>query len=146
MLTKDIETVFAPTLSFTAEKGYDPDTTKYVVFLIDPDVPEADSPAQVNFLHWMFIDAQAECVADQDRTTTVIYEPLTPGSTTQHTYTFLVYRQPPGYTVDLVQDALLQIRTPFDLNDYTEDNKLVLVGGNFLKEAIDNGIQDGSIA
>lgn len=77
----------------------------------------------------MVIDAQPSCVTTQIPETIVIYEPLTPASTTQHRYTFLVYRQPPGYQVTTAEDILLQVRSPFDLNDYAQDNNLVLVGG-----------------
>jgi phosphatidylethanolamine-binding protein len=137
------ETINAPTLSFSAEKDYDPFTTYYTYFLIDPDVPEDGSPVQVNFEHWCVGNAQPSCVTDQSPETIVIYEPLTPLSTTQHRYTFLVYRQPPNYNPE-AEELQLQLRTPFDLNDFTEKYNLTLVGGNFLKESIVNGLQDGT--
>lgn len=85
-----LETVNTPTrFSFTAEPGYDAQTTKYMYFLIDPDVPEENSPAQVNYEHWAVGNAQPYCVTDQDPVTVVAYEPPTPLSTTQHRYTFL---------------------------------------------------------
>lgn len=96
----------------------------------------------MNFNHWTVADAQPFCVADQTPTTIVIYEAPTPASETQHRYTFLVYRQPPSFdSGDVTQDLLLQVRTPFDLNDFAQDKGLTLVGGNFFKEAIDNGLQ-----
>lgn len=110
---------------------------------MDPDVPQDGSMVQVNFLHWMVSHAQPSCVEDQDPETVVLYEPLTPASTTQHRYTFLVYREPPNFDPN---EVLLQIRTPFDLNNYVQDNGLVLVGGNFLKESAVNGIQSGTDA
>lgn len=136
------ETLDQPTaFSFTAEEGYDPYTTLYMVFLIDPDVPQEGSPTQVNYAHWIFYNAQPQCVTNQAITTVDTYQSPTPASTTQHRYTFLVYRQPPGFTVSATEAAALNIRTPFDLNDYTEANGLVLVGGNYFNEAIGNGIQ-----
>ncbi|CAK4033639.1 Hypothetical predicted protein [Lecanosticta acicola] len=132
------QTLTMPTLNFTAEQKYDPYSTNYTYFLVDPDVPQDGSMVQVNFLHWMVSHAQPNCVPNQKQDTVVTYQPLTPASTTQHRYTFLVYREPQGFNPDA--DLTLQARTPFDLNDYTQDNKLVLVGGNFLKEAIDNGV------
>ena len=139
---KTLETVNAPSIEFTGEAKYDPKTTKYIIFLVDPDVPFNGAPGiQMNFNHLTIADAQPFCVTDT-RKTLVIYEPLTPASNTQHRYTFLVYRQPADFdSGDLVQKALLQVRTPFDLNDFAQDNKLKLVGGNFLKEAATNGLQ-----
>ena len=136
------QTLTAPTLTFTGEKNYNPKTTKYIYFLVDPDVPFNGAPGtQMNFNHWTVADAQPFCVTDTPKTI-VIYEPLTPASETQHRYTFLVYRQPASFDAgDLTQDLLLQVRTPFDLNDFAQDHGLTLVGGNFLKEAIDNGLQ-----
>lgn len=136
------QTLLPPTLSFTGEKNHNPQTTKYIYFLVDPDVPAPNTPVtQANFNHWTVSDAQPFCVTNQSPKTIVDYEPLTPASNTQHRYTFLVYRQPPGFEVSTVQEAMLNVRTPFDLNDFTQDNNLILVGGNFLKEAISNGNQ-----
>lgn len=82
-------------------------------------------------------NAQPSCITNQKQKTDTIYEPLTPLSTQQHRYTFLVYRQPPGYTPDLVK---LQVRTGFDINAYAAEKGLTLVGGNFLREAATNGV------
>ena len=67
--------------------------------------------------------------------TVALYESPTPASPQQHRYTFLVYREPKGYQPDLVTP---QVRAGFDLNAYTSKAGLVLVGGNFFREAITN--------
>jgi phosphatidylethanolamine-binding protein (PEBP) family uncharacterized protein len=47
------ETVNAPKLSFSAEPGINPSTTKYAYFLVDPDVPNPDAGAlRMTYLHW----------------------------------------------------------------------------------------------
>lgn len=128
-----------PTLKFSAEKNYDPSKTKYAYFLVDPDVPNPDGVAgvRVEYLHWAVSNAQPSCITSQSPRTDVIYQTLTPASTQQHRYTFLVYRQPPGYVPDTV---LLNTRTPFDMAGYAKKKGLTLVGGNFLREAITNGV------
>ena len=68
-------------------------------------------------------------------TTITIYEAPTPLSTQQHRYTFLAYREPKGYEPDVVT---AQLRPGFDVVQYAKDNKLVLVGGNFFREALTN--------
>ncbi len=131
------ETLLAPTVSFSGEKDKDAATTKYSYFLIDPDVPSPDGVAgmKVTFLHLAVSNAQPSCIKNQSPSTDAIYQPLTPASTTQHRYTFLVYRQPSGYTPDTVA---FQVRAAFDINAYAARKGLVLVGGNFLREAITN--------
>ena len=69
--------------------------------------------------------------------TVTIYEPPTPASTTQHRYTFLVYREPAGYTPNVVT---AQVRPGFNVNTYAAAGGLTLVGGNFFNEAITNGL------
>ncbi|KAK3054301.1 hypothetical protein LTR09_004569 [Extremus antarcticus] len=134
---KTTETLLAPTVSFSGEKDKDAATTKYSYFLIDPDVPSPDGVAgmKVTFLHLAVSNAQPSCIKNQSPSTDAIYQPLTPASTTQHRYTFLVYRQPSGYTPDTVA---FQVRAAFDINAYAARKGLVLVGGNFLREAITN--------
>jgi phosphatidylethanolamine-binding protein len=82
-------------------------------------------------------NAQPSCITNQKPVTDTIYQALSPLSTQQHRYTFLVYRQPPGYTPDLVT---LQTRPGFNVNTYAASKGLTLVGGNFLREAITNGV------
>ena len=133
------ETLNAPKLTFSAEQGKDPAKTKYSYFLVDPDVPNPNGVAgvKVTFLHWAVSNAQPSCITNQKQSTDTMYQALTPASTAQHRYTFLVYRQPADYKPDLVS---LQLRTGFDINAYAGANGLVLVGGNFLREAITNGV------
>lgn len=135
------ETLTSPTLSFSAESGQDPAKTKYSYFLVDPDVPSPDGAAgtgiRVTFLHWEVADAQPSCINNQSPKTVALYQPLTPASTTQHRYTFLVYRQPPNYVPEVITP---QLRVGFDVNAYAARGGLTLVGGNFLREAITNGI------
>jgi hypothetical protein len=80
-------------------------------------------------------NAQPSCIKNQQITTDAIYQSFTPASPQQHRYTFLVYRQPPGYVADTVT---LNVRTPFNLQAYVTSKGLTLVGGNFLREAITN--------
>lgn len=96
----------------------------------------------MTYEHWAVANAQPFCVTDQQPETLVVYQPLTPASTTQHRYTFLVYRQPEDFDPEAVK-VQLQLRTPFDINDFAEKYNLTIVGGNFLKEAITNGLQNG---
>ncbi|KAK3713228.1 hypothetical protein LTR37_008661, partial [Vermiconidia calcicola] len=105
----------------------------------DPDVPNPDAGAlRMAYLHWAVHDAQPSCITNQKPVTDTVYQALTPASTQQHRYTFLVYRQPAGYQPDAVDLATLQLRPGFDVNKYAADNGLTLVGGNFLREAITN--------
>ena len=136
--------MLAPHLDFTAEAKYDPTTTKYTYFLVDPDVPQNGSPVQINYLHWMVSHVSPNCIPNGDGTTEVAYQQLSPGSTTQHRYTFLVYREPAGFTPE--DDILLQTRAAFDLNDYVQNNGLILVGGNFLKESATNTNINGVVS
>jgi hypothetical protein len=111
--------------------------------LVDLDVPQDGSPVQVSYLNWAVSHAQPDCVTDQSLEETVIYQALSSLSTIQHRYTFLVYREPAGYERN---DVLLQIRTPFDLNDFVQGKGLTLVGENFLREAAVNAIQSATAA
>lgn len=103
--------------------------------MIDPDVPNAQSPITVNYLHWYVAGNSPSCIQPQSPQTVTDYESPTPISTTQHRYTFLVYREPPGYVPDTIT---AQIRPGFDINAYAAKAGLVLVGGNFFREAITN--------
>jgi phosphatidylethanolamine-binding protein (PEBP) family uncharacterized protein len=80
-------------------------------------------------------NAQPSCITNQQIVTDTIYEAPSPASTQQHRYTFLVYRQPPEYVPN---DVTLNVRPGFNLNAYTASKSLVLVGGNFFREAITN--------
>ena len=109
------------------------------MFFIDPDVPNPDAGAlRKTYLHWAFHDAQPNCIKTQKRVTDTVYEAPTPGSTQQHRYTFLVYRQPAGYTVTAADLATLQVRPGFNVNTYAAKKGLTLVGGNFFLEAVTN--------
>ena len=104
--------------------------------MVDPDVPNAQAGAlRMNYLHWYVSGNSPSCIKNQDPNTVAIYQPPTPLSTTQHRYTFLVYREPPNYVPDTVTP---QARLGFDLNAYTQAAGLVLVGGNFFLEAVTN--------
>lgn len=97
----------------------------------------AGTGIRVTFLHWEVANAQPSCIKNQSPQTIALYQPLTPASTEQHRYTFLVYRQPEGYVPEPITP---QLRVGFDVNAYAARGGLVLVGGNFLREAITNGI------
>lgn len=137
---RTIETLLAPRLSFSSEADQ-PAGTKYSYFLVDPDVPQSDGALgtgiRVTFLHWEVANAQPSCVASQSPSTIALYQALTPASTTQHRYTFLVYRQPANYVAEAITP---QLRVGFNVNAYARRGGLTLVGGNFLREAITNGI------
>lgn len=129
------ETLNQPSLTFTAEPNRNADTTTYSYFLVDPDVPNPDSPLRMTYLHWQVSGAKSICARSQSPTTVALYQALTPLSTQQHRYTFLVYREPAGYKPDVVTP---QVRAGFDVNAYASKGGLTLVGGNFLREAITN--------
>lgn len=135
------ETLLSPKFSFSAETDKDPSSTKYSYFLVDPDVPQSDGALgtgiRVTFLHWEVANAQPSCIANQSPSTVAFYQPLTPASTTQHRYTFLVYRQPANYKPEAITPNL---RVGFDVNAYAARGGLTLVGGNVLREALTNGI------
>lgn len=80
-------------------------------------------------------NAQPSCISNQKVVTDTLYESPTPASTQQHRYTFLVYRQPPGYVPDTVT---LQVRPGLNIYTYAASKGLKLVGGNFLRESITN--------
>lgn len=67
----------------------------------------------------------------------VPYMLLTPASVAKHRYIFLVYRQPNGNEpkTNLVDKTA---RAPFDLAKFVRDNRLTLVGGNFLTEGLES--------
>ena len=131
------ETTDAPTYNITAQPGYPVQTTTYSFFMIDPDVPNPDAgAARMTYLHWYVSGNKASCVVNQNtRETVTSYQSPSPGSTQQHRYTFLAYREPPGYQPE---PLTTQDRPGFDVNAYAANGGLVLVGGNFFLEAITN--------
>ena len=124
----------APSYSFSAESGFNPSTTTYSLFMIDPDVPNPQSPVRKTYLHWYVSGNKPSCVSDNPRTVT-LYQNPSPASTQQHRYTFLLYREPAGYSPNV---AAAQLRVGFNVNAYAQAAGLVLVGGNFFREAITN--------
>lgn len=54
-LTCYAETLLEPSVVFTAEKGFDPVTTKYTVFFLDPDAPGPALPILGPFLHLIML-------------------------------------------------------------------------------------------
>lgn len=104
--------------------------------MIDPDVPNPQSPVRKTYLHWYVSGNSPSCLPNSGADTVTAYESPSPGSTQEHRYTFLVYREPKGYTPDTVT---AQTRPGFDVNAYAKKAGLVLVGGNFLREAVTNG-------
>lgn len=104
--------------------------------MVDPDVPNAQAgDLRMNYLHWYVSGNSPSCILNQSPKTVALYQSPSPLSTTQHRYTFLVYREPAGYVPDEITP---QVRLGFDLNAYTQAAGLVLVGGNFFREAITN--------
>jgi phosphatidylethanolamine-binding protein len=103
--------------------------------MVDPDVPNPQSPVRQNYLHWYVSGNRPSCINNQSPNTVAPYQPPSPGSTQQHRYTFLVYREPPNYVPDTTTP---QTRAGFDVNAYAQAGGLVLVGGNFFLEAITN--------
>ena len=107
--------------------------------MVDPDVPSPNGVAGIRttFLHWEVANAQPSCIAAQTQMTVAMYQSPTPLSTQQHRYTFLVYRQPPNYSPEPITPNL---RVGFNVNAYAAKGGLTLVGGNFFREALTNGI------
>lgn len=105
--------------------------------MVDPDVPSPDGAAgtgiRLNFLHWYVSGAKSICATSQSPETVALYQPPTPGSATEHRYTFLVYREPAGYEPLIISPNL---RLGFDVNTYAADGGLELVGGNFFLEGL----------
>ncbi|EMC98820.1 hypothetical protein BAUCODRAFT_145840 [Baudoinia panamericana UAMH 10762] len=132
-----VETIPEPSISFTAEPGYDPSNTKYTIFLVDPDAPGPAAPIFKDFLHIIIANAQPSCVTSQTRTTLASYQLLTPLSIAAHRYTILVYRQPPNYTPPVDIHYLPGVRNNFDLNGYVAEAGLIgPVGGNYFMEGL----------
>ena len=132
------ETLNQPSISFTAESGYDPSTTKYTIFLVDPDPPSPKAPILKDFLHLEIYDAQPSCITSQSPKTIATYMALTPLSVAAHRYTILVYRQPPNYVPPPdTHYAPGAARGNFDLNAYVAKAGLMgPVGGNFFREGL----------
>ena len=141
------ETTLAPKLPFDAEPGYDPKTTNYTLLIVDPDVPSPAIPADALkfFLHMGVYDVHPNPGCGGKGGTLKTYRPyeaLTPGSVLPHRYTFLVYRQPKGVFTPTPTAAQVG-GTMFDLQKFVSDNKLTLVGGNFLLEGISTAGDSG---
>ncbi|KAF2725910.1 phosphatidylethanolamine-binding-like protein [Polychaeton citri CBS 116435] len=131
------ETLSEPSVSFTAEPGFDPAKTKYTIFLLDPDPPDPAAPILKDFLHLEIANAQPSCITSQSRQTVASYMALTPLSVAAHRYTFLVYRQPPNYAPPPKLENLPAARSGFNLNAYTKTSGLIgPVGGNFFREGL----------
>ena len=137
-LISHLETAQPPTVVFTKPAGDRADQT-YSFFLVDPDVPGPNGAPvlgqpRINFLHWY-----VSGVGGANKKTVTLYELPTPASPgEQHRYTFLVYREPAGYSPDLLG---AQVRPAFDLFGYTSRGRLgQVVAGNFFNQSITNGI------
>ncbi|EME77663.1 uncharacterized protein MYCFIDRAFT_84293 [Pseudocercospora fijiensis CIRAD86] len=136
--TTSLQTVQAPAFQFTTPVG-DSASQTYSLFLVDPDVPGPNGPPvvgspRINFLHW-YVSGIKQCGISGN--TVTIYEPPTPVSPgEQHRYTWLVYREPAGYSPNLLQ---AQARPGFDLLGYTSRGKLGQpIAGNFMNQSITN--------
>ncbi|CZT17706.1 uncharacterized protein RCC_03543 [Ramularia collo-cygni] len=129
-----LETVQAPSITFTAEQGHDPFTTKYTIIMADPDAPDPALPILGSALHEIISDAQPECVTSQMRKEVASYKSPTPLGLPPHRYTFLVYRQPAGYVPPAENQALL-----FNVTQYATEHGLQgPVAGNFFREGLGN--------
>ncbi|MCJ1443545.1 MAG: hypothetical protein MMC23_004043 [Stictis urceolatum] len=136
------ETLTEPTYSISAEQGYDPATTKYFFFLLDPDAPGPNSPALLqvlvdDFLHLAVQDVQPSCITSQTPSVIRPYLSLTPLSLPAHRYTFLAYRQPKNFVAPATLRATI---FGLKLGEFVDKYGLVLVGGNFLTEGIASNV------
>ncbi|KAF2754929.1 hypothetical protein EJ05DRAFT_479334 [Pseudovirgaria hyperparasitica] len=105
--------------------------------MVDPDAPDMELPLFLHFLHYKIYDLQPDCPGP-DPEVQASYMLLTPLSVSQHRYILLVYRQPPNYTPTPIDPVTLVAHAPFNLQQYAADNKLELVGGNFMQEGLSN--------
>ncbi|OQO02498.1 hypothetical protein B0A48_12025 [Cryoendolithus antarcticus] len=130
-------TVPEPTISFTAELGYDPAKTNYTIFLLDPDAPNPTTPILKDYLHLLISDAQPVCITTQKRKTLASYMSPTPLSVAPHRYTFLVYRQPKNYVPPPSLNYAPGARNNFDLAAYVKQGGLQgPVGANYYREGL----------
>ena len=123
----------------------DPATTKYTLIMADPDAPNSETPILAPFLHWIISDAQADCIQGQNRIRVAPYMFPTPLSVAPHLYTFLIYRQPPGYVPPPMLQNLPGLRARFPLLDYVRNNNLTgPIAGNFYQEGLGNILDIGT--
>ncbi|KAL9093525.1 MAG: hypothetical protein Q9165_003920 [Trypethelium subeluteriae] len=129
--------LMVPSISFLAEPSYDPSTTNYTIFLVDPDAPGPALPVLSDFLHLIIENAQPSCIITQSPIDLASYMSLTPLSVAPHRYTILVYRQPPNYVAPVDPQYAPGVRNNFDLNGYVAEAGLQgPVAGNFFTEGL----------
>ncbi|KAI9685662.1 MAG: hypothetical protein M1822_004222 [Bathelium mastoideum] len=131
------ETKPQPNITFSAEPNHDPSTTKYSVFIVDPDAPGPGNPVLADVLHFLYDNAQPSCITNQSPNILAAYMSPSPLSVAPHRYTFLVYRQPPNYVAPADPQYSLADRISFNLTAYVAKAGLEgPVAGNFFREGL----------
>ncbi|KAI9723975.1 MAG: hypothetical protein M1812_000693 [Candelaria pacifica] len=146
-----LETPLPPSITFPPEPTPPSPNPKYLLLILDPDVPNPNLPAtrillSGSFVHLLTYDISPEtCLTSQNTQTQPQtentqngktldpYISLAPLSVEPHRYTFLVFRQPEDFEPSV---ALAADRLALDVEEFAQVNGLVLVGGEFLREGV----------
>ncbi|KAI9903713.1 hypothetical protein N3K66_000242 [Trichothecium roseum] len=133
------EVADAPTLGFDAEENA-AEGAKYLAMLIDPDAPTPEDPKYAFWRHWIQGGLEPGVWPPAHQAAVTSY--LAPGpkdDSTPHRYLFLLFREPPGLTLDQgdVGGEEFEQRRSFKPAELVQSKGLKLVDANWMLGAGD---------
>ncbi|PLB54088.1 phosphatidylethanolamine-binding protein [Aspergillus steynii IBT 23096] len=128
----------APSVEFTPEENVDP-STRYMLFLIDPDAPTPDDPKFAYWRHWVVSGLAPGQGIDSGMNLTEYLGPGPKDDSKPHRYLYLLFREPAGLSLDKedVGGEEFVERRSFKAAEFVDKFKLVLVGINWMLGAGD---------
>ncbi|KAJ7448692.1 PEBP-like protein [Mycena galericulata] len=129
----------APTEADITSEGLVKNETFYTLAMFDPDAPSAAQPTSSQFRHWVITGLKPT----EDLTAPVLQTapaanayrpPAPPKGSGIHRYTFVLFREPPNFSLPdgaSELDPTIEARRRWDAVKFGERNGLQMVGATF---------------
>ncbi|KAJ7689669.1 phosphatidylethanolamine-binding protein [Mycena rosella] len=129
----------APSDADIGEEGLVKNQTRYTLAMFDPDAPSAAQPTSSQFRHWVITgltptDDPAAPALQPTPAANAYRPPGPPKGSGIHRYTFVLFREPPNFSLPegaSELDPSIEARRRWDAVKFGERNGLQMVGAAF---------------
>ncbi|KAJ7085163.1 PEBP-like protein [Mycena belliarum] len=129
----------APTEADITADGLLKNDARYTLAMLDPDAPSAAQPTSSQFRHWVITglavpDDPAQPALQTAPAANAYRPPGPPKGSGIHRYTFVLFREPPGFALPegaSELDPSIEARRRWDAVEFGERNGLEMVGAAF---------------
>ncbi|KAG0323005.1 hypothetical protein BG000_002750, partial [Podila horticola] len=124
-----------PEISFQSDSPND----KYTLIMTDPDAPSRSNPKFREWRHWVVSNISGSSSLSGFQPANVSHGtvltpymgPAPPGGSGPHRYVFLLYKQVPGSSNEVLSTSLGDKRQSFKAKQFSSQAHLELVGANY---------------